>query len=324
MEPSEIVVHNRPLVRVNGRIISVLDVKKKMDFYLFERYPEAFKSNLARYQFYTEFWQQQLDEMIVAELILMEAEELKFTQSDGDVSQELDRRLGAHPLAALEQLQMKQDEVHQIVKRDLTYQQFFWFYVYNKAQQKAKPDAIAKAYESYIETHKTPERWVYDVITVRGEDVDQMQNAAQSLYTSLVEAPKEPEAVTCVLTQAKEDTTEGIAISQSTSIEQDDDLLALETRKVLASLAFDESSPPLYQMSRSDNTPLFRIYTLRDHTLEEAPPLAEVASELKTQLLNQEVQQQSEAYFKRLKERYGYGDLNLTELTKESGFSISL
>ncbi len=78
-----LVINNRPLGKINGKVISLYDVIKKMNLFLFEYYPDYKPSSVERYQFYMNRWETTLDDMINNELILLDAAQKEIKVSDG-------------------------------------------------------------------------------------------------------------------------------------------------------------------------------------------------------------------------------------------------
>ncbi len=86
----EIVIHNRPLARVNGKTISLMDVVERMDMIILSRHPEAFHDKPLLIQYYNSSWKANLEEMINNELILADAEDKEMEISEGDIRKKLE------------------------------------------------------------------------------------------------------------------------------------------------------------------------------------------------------------------------------------------
>ncbi|HPE85389.1 MAG TPA: SurA N-terminal domain-containing protein, partial [Chlamydiales bacterium] len=99
-EPS-MAIHNRPLIKVNGRTISVIDVMKKMNAFIYQNYPHAINNKAMLYQFYSGNWRSTLDEMINSELMLLEAEAKEIKVSDADVREKVEERYGPNVMEKL-------------------------------------------------------------------------------------------------------------------------------------------------------------------------------------------------------------------------------
>ncbi len=82
--PQKIAVNNKILAKVNGKVISTVDIMKKMDMQFYKRFPQYVTSVEARYQFYLANWGHVLQEFIDKELILADAAESKIEVSSGD------------------------------------------------------------------------------------------------------------------------------------------------------------------------------------------------------------------------------------------------
>jgi len=70
-----LLINNRPLAKINGKVISLFDVIKKMDLFLFDYSPEYTPTVVERYQFYSSRWESTLEDMIADELVLIDAEQ---------------------------------------------------------------------------------------------------------------------------------------------------------------------------------------------------------------------------------------------------------
>src|SRR3990167_11079476 len=88
----KIAVQNSILTKVNGKTISMMDVKKKMDMAFHQNYPHLTHSNPARVQFYEVAWKKTLMDMIDNELILSDATDKEIKLTDGEVREALEER----------------------------------------------------------------------------------------------------------------------------------------------------------------------------------------------------------------------------------------
>jgi len=90
----QLTINNHPLAKINGKVLSLIDVVKKMDLFLYEYDPNMKLSVAERAQFYSSRWNETLEELICNELMLLDAEQKKIEVSDGEVREELENRVG--------------------------------------------------------------------------------------------------------------------------------------------------------------------------------------------------------------------------------------
>ena len=112
-------INNRVLASVNGNVISVIDVKKKMDMIMYQSYPQYLGVAEARYEFYNSHWKEVLSDLIDRELMIADSEEKGFPISSGDVREELEEIFGPDVMFNLDNAGLTLDEAWQMVKADI-------------------------------------------------------------------------------------------------------------------------------------------------------------------------------------------------------------
>src|SRR5262245_20569039 len=108
--PTDLLVKNRVLMKLNGKSITVMDVVRKMDLLFYRQFPDLAASSVARYQFYMAGWRTILEAVIDDQLILADAEEKKVEVTDGEVREELEQLFGPDTVLNLDKLGMSLDE----------------------------------------------------------------------------------------------------------------------------------------------------------------------------------------------------------------------
>jgi len=119
----KIVINNRPLLKVNNKIISLMDVVKKMDLMIHESYPEAANNTMMRYQFYPQQWKYFLEDLWMAELMKADAEEKEIKVTEGDLREEIEGRFGPNVVATLDKLGLSYEEAREMIHYELIVQQ---------------------------------------------------------------------------------------------------------------------------------------------------------------------------------------------------------
>src|SRR5262249_45381970 len=140
-------VQNRVLATVNGNVISVIEVKKKMDMLLYQNFPQCLDVPEARYEFYSSHWRKVLSVLIYRELMLADAEAKGFPMSSGDVREELEEIFGPDVMLNLDNAGLTLDEAWQMVKADITIRRMLYYQVRMRVTPQITPSEIRKAYD---------------------------------------------------------------------------------------------------------------------------------------------------------------------------------
>lgn len=306
-ETYEIIVSNRPLVKINGKTFSVLDVKKKMDLFLQEHHPETLSSNLLVYQFYAQNWRHSLQEMIDNELIKMEAESYKIQISDGDIRQDMDRRFGPNVVKRLDELKLTFEEAKEMTRDEIVVRNMTWYKVWAKVLHDVTPELVKSQQDTYIAKLALKDEWTYKMATVRGSD--ETGEIATKAYEMLVDAGKT--SLDKVSTESLPSNTV-LTVSDPITISSKD--LAPEILTVLESLPAETFSKPIAQKSRSDGSIVYRMFCVTDHKKDISPRFEEISSKIHDTLVQQYGNIQREEYFAKLRKRFFCEDLVVANL----------
>lgn len=285
-----------------------MDVVKKMDIIIYEHFPETRNSPVRLFQFYNSQWKFTFEDMVFNELILADGEAKEIKVSDGDVREEMERRFGPNVIINLNKLNLQYEEVRDMVHSELLVRQLQSMKIYSKAQLSITPEIVKKEYISHLEKNPPKEEWIYQVVSVRGKDekickstIDQLSNDLKlqstklsSLYSDLQQLPQVQD--------------KSVVLNLSKEFIVDDKNLSEEHKSILTKLKDNEFSSPIAQISRLDNTNVYRIFHLKSHNLTEAPSFNQVFEELETSLLNQAAQREREAYRLKLYKKFGFDD----------------
>ncbi len=307
-ESYEIVMNNRLLVKLNGKSISVMDVKKKMDLILREHHPEALSSNLLLYQFYSQNWRPTLQEMIDSELIKMEAETFKINISDGDIRQEMDKRFGPNVVKKLDELSLTYDEAKELIHDEIIVRNMTWYRVYAKVLQDATPELVKQQYASYIQKHPVKDEWVYKMASIRGDD--ETGAIAKHAYSLLLNAGQTS------LDKSALPSNVIFNVSDTMTVAAKD--LSNDVLKVLENLPKNTYSEPISQKSRTDGQPVYRMFYVVDHKKDETPSFESVSSKIHETLIQHLIEGQRDEYFCKLRKRFLSEDLVVKNLFPES------
>jgi len=302
MDDPEIVVHNRILVKVQEKTISVVDLMKKMDVYIARNYPQHMKSPVARYQFYTAHWKGMLDQMINTELMLADAEQREVKVTEAEVRETLMQRFGPNVMATIERIGISYEEAWAMIHDDMVVQRMTWLRVHSKALQNVNSRDIKAAYEAYLKENPAKEEWKYQVLTIRSHD-PKAGEALANRATSLIPIQK---GLSLVAKELNPEKNSGVGIHVTNELNVSDKDLSSSHREILKSLKEGEFSRAIAQTSRADKSIVYRIFHLLEHKKEKPPTFRQMANRLQDELLEKEAAAQTELYIKKLYSRFNF------------------
>lgn len=302
---SHIVVQNRILAKVNGKMISTLDVMKRMDAFLLKYYPDHFYNDQARYQFLATEWKMFLEQIVSNELILMDGVKLEAKIPEVEVRKEIMERFGPNLMNNLDQLGMTYDEARQLVEDEIIIQNVNWLRVHSKALQKVNPEMIRQSYEEYRKEHPAEQNWSYEVLTISGKD-DSLASSLGAKALDLLDSvryslPQIAQVLKENGVSEQEQKYISISTSEQTASEK---TISPHLKEILTKLKPGEHSPLISQKSRVDQKPVHRIYTLKEQSRTEVPSFDAIASGLQDTLLQKIANEESARYIDWLKKKF--------------------
>ncbi len=295
-----LMINNRPLAKINGKVISLYDVVKRMDLFLYDYYPDYTSSATEKYQFYMSRWQATLDDMVADELVLLDAEQKEIKISDGEVREDLEDRFGPNIMSNLDKVNLQYEEARDIIRNELTTQQLIGMKVHAKAFQIITPQVIKAAYNDYLENSPPEDEWKYQVLSIRGNDKELCETIAEKAYTLLKDHARSLETVVEKLDE------EGISVSVSDDYSGTTPKISKLHLDIIKSLTPDTYSLPVSQVSRFDNSSVVRIFHLKDMVKNLPKAFDEMHDKLKNELLFKTSDKEKASYIKALKVRFGY------------------
>lgn len=311
-QEAKIIVNNRILAKINGKVITTHDIMKKMDMGFYRHFPEYTSSTIARYHYYQANWQYILDELIIKELILADAKESKIEVSNGDVRQEMEYLFGPTIIANLDKVGMSFDEAFKIVQGDLLLRHTVGGRVNAKVLRIVTPAKIRQAYEEFIRDpdHARVTNWVYQVITIRDRTPSKAAETADKAYRLLIE---ESVPVDRLIETMKEKKLLGrkAKVTVSEDIQNNEKELSAAYQKILSSMDKGMYSQPSEHKSRSDNALIYRIFYVKDKIPGGMPTFQEMESTLKEKLFNDISEKETDEYIKKLKQHFHVKDSDL-------------
>jgi hypothetical protein len=308
-DPQELVVYNRILAKVNDKTISVIDVMKKMDLFLQKYYPHLVGSKIARFQFYSSQWREYLTQMIDQELMLADAEKLEVKVTDGEVREEMLTRFGPNIMPILDDLGLTYDEARTLIHDEMLVQRMIWFRVNSKALNKVKSLDIKEAYKQYCDKNPELEEWDYQLLSIRSPDKEASAMIAARAF-ELLQSKVEFSTICHQLKTAEE---ESVSITLSPEMHADEKSASAQHKEVLKTLTENSFSKPIAQVSRVDNSTVYRIFYVKKYSKKLLPPFGKIAEQLKDQLLQEASIKENIHYLTKLRDRLGYDEKHMTE-----------
>ncbi len=294
----KIAVQNSILAKVNGKTISVIDLKKKMDLVLHQHYPELSDSNVGKFQFYEASWRRVLRDMIDQELIIADALDKEIKLSDGDVREAMEERFGPNVMQTLDKIGFTYDEAWKMIKNELIAQRMNWWFIQSKAMSIVTPQDIRQAYRTYLQTNPPYSEWKYQVISLR---LDTPNNElVGQIFETIETSGKSPSELEEIL---KSFETVQASISKEFVAKTQD--LSEAHKTALENLTFNTYSKPSFQKGK-DQKALYRIFYLAEKTDHPAPAFETLSAQIRNDLIGQAMAKESENYLGKLRKFYGY------------------
>lgn len=305
-ENAEVIVLNRPLAKIHEKVISVMDVKKKMDLFIKENHPDLANIPVACYQYYSQNWRSVLQEMIHNELMIQEAEAIKLKISDGDVKEELMRRFGPNIFARFDELNLNYDSAKALVKADITVRNLGWFRVWGSVFQKVTPGLVKLSYDEFLLENKPKDMLTYQMVTLHNEEKTTPETVLNQIAKDAHKMLRRDEVnvleETIATVQEKLPTTASFNISKEYCVNADK--LSEKHRMILADLPAKTFSEPQKEVNKKDNMPIYRMFYMKDREKIDPPPLSEVFNKLQNELYQENGDQMQAAYYERLRKNY--------------------
>lgn len=303
-EEPKIFINNRIIARVNGKSISTYDLMKKMDLSFYRQYPEYTTSLNARIQFYEMSWKPALLDMIDKELILSDAKESKIEVSSGDLRQEIETSFGPNVIANLDKAGLTFEEASKVMQEEITIRRLIAARVHTKALRQATPLKIRLAYEDFIkdQANYRPTRWTYRLITIKNRTPIKTEETANAVYQLFLEGIPLDQ----IVAQLKERKILGRLgkVTVSNPIEQDENEISNDYKDILINLDVGMISQPFLHKSRIHQSDVTRLLFIEGKNPGSFPSYKEMESKLKENLLDKEVDQETDRYLLKLRQHY--------------------
>ncbi|PCI78373.1 hypothetical protein COB21_00635 [Candidatus Aerophobetes bacterium] len=297
-----LVINNRPLAKVNGKVISLFDVVKKLDLQFYDYDPEYTPLTEEKYQFYQARWKPALDDMIIEELILLDAEKREIEIGDGEVRQEMLNRFGPNIMVNLDKVSLNYEEAKNMLKKELICQKLLGFNVGFPASQYVTPEKVQTAYTAYLEKTPPKEHYLYQVLSIRSTDKEKAVSIGDEARTLLGHEKLSLEQVQDKLTNAHP----GVAITISEQFNKEPKELSSQYKSILSSLNENSFSSPCTQFSKYTKSEVCRIFHLIKVDEELPNSFNSMHETLRQDLMNTAFEKAKAGYDARLEKKFGF------------------
>jgi hypothetical protein len=311
----QLVIQNRILTRVNNKTISVLDVVKKMEVFFSKQYPQYIDNPTAKFQFFSAQWREMLLQMVDHELIIEDAEKLEIKITDSEVREMLHEKFGPNLMDSLDSLGLSYEEARTMIYSEIVVQRMSWFKVHSKAINSVNVKDIKAAYAAYCEKNPIKDQWEYEVLSVKAKTEEMAHQIADKAFELCKTSPNEIAAITDNIKARLEPDypEEAFTISLSTELKADTKSISKSHKDVLFKLAKNAISAPVKQVSKADQSAVYRIFHLKNHTKTILPTLRSMHDKLQSQLVQEASNKEYMNYITKLRKRYGFSAKMLEE-----------
>lgn len=310
-EEPRIIVNHRILAKVNGKFISAYDVMKKMDVLFYKHFPEYLSSTEIRYQYYQHNWKETLKELINKELILSAAKESKLEISGGEVRQEIEKMFGPNVIERLNQAGLTLEEALEMVKGDLLLQKLLGAHVHSKVFRRVTPARVRRAYNKFIQNPKNARlsQWTYQIISVKAKDAKKSEEVAKLAHQLLEKGIKREELVQAI--KNGNEIGRKSQISVSSEIKSTEKEISSTYKEILASLQEGAYSTPFIYKGKEGTGVVYRILYLKEKIEGGMPSFKEMENQLKEELTSAVIEEETDAYLKKLQKHFRFKDEDL-------------
>jgi hypothetical protein len=320
VEPGQkLVIQNRILTKINDKTISVLDVVKKMEVFLNKYYPQYAGSSAAKFQYFSSQWREVFLQMIDHELILADAAKLDLKITDSEVREAIHEKFGPNIMGSLDAIGLSYEEAKEMVHSELIVQKMTWFKIHAKALNKVNVQDIKAAYAAYCDKNPAKEILEYQVLSVKAQNEELAHQIAEKAFELCANSPNKIAEIKERLAADLPENSPEVNITLSEDFKLDAKSISSNHKETLFKLAKDSISHPVKQISRADQSSVFRIFHLKNRTKTALPSLRSMYEKLQNQLVQEAAAEESKSYIAKLRERYGF-DAKALEDSIPSGF----
>lgn len=299
---ADIRIHNKLLAKIDGRPISILDIKKKMDFLFYKSYPK-YKNNLpAKYEFYRNSWKGVLMELINEEMLCLEAEKKELKVTTAEVKEEIKKRFGTDTMQTLQSLDLTYEEAFDFVKKDIMVERMIWLFIHPKALKPITPQVIKNNYKIFLKENPEITIWDYQVLSISADDKKSQEECAKILLEKLQASKKSIIENEKLLKEMEKNYPDiSLKISPCTISSKEASTALLQIFNLLQKGTYSNITK---HISRIHKKEISKIFYLKDVQVQPPPSFEKQAPVIKNKLFKKAFEKEYSSFLKKLHNHY--------------------
>ena len=204
----------------------------------------------------------------------------------------------------LDKVNLQYEDAREMIRNDITVQQLIGMKVHSKAFQTVTPQVIKEKYEEYLADNPPEDEWKYQVLSIRGKEQSVCETLAQKAY-EILQQGGHFEDISSDL-----ETPDGVTVSLSDDYSGPSQKISKQHLEAIEPLDVDTISSPVGQLSRFDQSMVYRIFHLKDHTKALPETFDQMHDKIKNEMLFKTADKEKATYINALKKRFGYDTHN--------------
>ena len=299
------------MTRVGENSITMLDVKKEMDRQIFIHNKVLFANAEALAAYYTQNWKPTLKKIIEDEVLLLEAENLKYDIPSTEITKKLHELYGDDVVPALQFLQFSEEKAKKHAKREVISSHLSWFQIWSKSVMSVTPKKVHERYGQYVKDLEGNDKWTYQTIYVKDRKQTNVVQATESIQLLLKK--NRYENLSSLLDNLPF-TTDLAQVKVSKDITLKSNEISSNLLSLLKSV--EEGMNTKTILSQKGQTHTGKILHLIKHEKAPIPSYKDSVNNLKNSLVSVKGEKRAQEYFANLYQKYDvsgfYGQSLLT------------
>ena len=286
---------NKVLANVGKASITVLDVKKEMDRQIYMKDKKLFNNIDAIASYYHQNWKPVLQKFVQDEILLLEAESLKYEIPSHEINKKITELFGEKEVESYRFLSITPKHAETCGKREVISSHLSWYQIWSKSYLAATPKMINGAYEDYISSLSNEDKWTYQALYIKGNDKKIIEDTSKSI-TNLLATTKLTNLSAILEKIDLKDENLTVRVSQD---------ITLQTNQLSSSLlntleSLEEGNISDLIIGKRSNAYTGKVIHLKEYEKAHIPELSEVTDRIKNSIINEKGEQLSIKYFSAL------------------------
>ncbi len=291
--------NNTILAHVGKKAITALDVKREMDRQLYLYDKTAFNNPEGVFAHYNQNWKYTLKKIVQDELMLLEAEALKFSIPSHEITKKTTELYGDSPIPLYQFLSITPEEAKENGKRELYSMYLSYLKIWDKCNIEATPKEVQKSYQSFIKDLPMKDKWIYQAMYVQGKDEQLVKMTSNTISQMLKEGNySNLAAIVDSLSASNE-----VKVGMSKDIKLTTKELSPSLLAVLENLEEGMMSDVITGQSAGNYTG--KVLHLKEVQKEPIPEFSDISDQLRNSIVTAASEQLAEKFFNDLIKKHG-------------------